>query len=89
MSLDATLSDLAIVNGADETALVMSVEAVGPWSFEMDIGPRWRLVGVAVCRRSRAELVELLRSTQHWDLVDDRLQQAPAGTRTDVRLEVS
>ncbi|HEV2069816.1 MAG TPA: DUF6603 domain-containing protein [Acidimicrobiales bacterium] len=89
LSVDATLRHLHPVISPDETALVMGVEASTRWSLDVDLSPRWRLVGVALSPGQPRELARLLSTRSAWDLVDDRFGTVPrAVPSTNVTLEV-
>ena len=85
-AIGATLRDLVPVVGPDRVSLTMAVRADGPWRLEVDLGPEWRLDGIAVVPGGTEPLVAQLRRGRGRDLVDDAI--APAtGLVTKVNVE--
>jgi hypothetical protein len=89
-AVGARLRDLDTVIGAERVALTMSVVANTAWDLEIDLGPEWRLDGVAVTpRRPEALRADLRRGGQR-PLVDDALPPPPAARPvTKASLEVT
>lgn len=85
----ATLAGLITVVDAGRVAFLMTPKARGPWSLDVNLGPEWRLEGVALCDEPATDLAARLRTQQNWDCVDDRLEESPAGTRAEVTLEAA
>jgi hypothetical protein len=89
VALDAALGPLRTVVGPGRAAFLMTVTAAGPWRLHVELGPEWRLHGVAASDLAVADLAGLYRSTDDWDLIDDRFEQAAAGTSAGLNLEPS
>ncbi|EDM77343.1 hypothetical protein PPSIR1_09735, partial [Plesiocystis pacifica SIR-1] len=84
----ATLDQPTLVGAGERVALVFPVRCRGPWSFEYEAGQDWALDGIAAVPRAAAGVVERLRSTASWDLIDDRWAP-PAKTASTLRLELA
>ena len=85
-AIGATLRDLVPVVGPDRVTLTMAAHAESPWRLEVDLGPEWRLDGIALVPGSAKPLVAQLRRGGGRDLVDDAI--APAtGLVTKVNVE--
>jgi hypothetical protein len=85
-AIGATLRDLVPVVGPDRVTLTMAAHSNGPWRLEIDLGPEWRLDGIALVPSGTERLVAQLRRGGGRDLVDDAI--APAnGLVTTVKVE--
>lgn len=85
-AVGAHLRDLVPVIGPDLVTLTMAVAADSGWRLEVDLGPEWRLDGVAVLPGSVKQTVTQARSGQQMELVDDAI--APIGAAvTKVNVE--
>lgn len=87
----ATFGSFVPVVAAGRVAFVMPVRAPERWVLTVDLGPDWRLGGVAYVPRTRDSVVESLRTSADWDLVDDAMPPlgAAEGLRTRADVEVS
>ncbi len=85
---EATLGELSAVVGADETALVMSVEAAQAWALELDFSPNWRLTAAHVSPVAAGELTRTLHAGGTAGRIDDRLVSVTEKTASDVTVEV-
>jgi hypothetical protein len=88
-SLDARLAGLKTVAGADHAAFVMDVAATQPWRLDIEVGRDWRLVSVALCGGTAADLAADLDRRADWNFVDDRMLQPAAPMSTKVTLGIS
>ncbi|MCV7221236.1 DUF6603 domain-containing protein [Mycolicibacterium elephantis] len=84
-AIGARLRDLVPVVGADAVSLTMAVTADRAWRLEVDLGPEWRLDGIAVVPGGTDRLVAELRRGAGRDLVDDAI--APPDGLTKVNVE--
>ncbi|MDA4107835.1 DUF6603 domain-containing protein [Mycolicibacterium holsaticum] len=85
-AIGARLRDLVPVVGADAVSLTMAVAADRAWRLEIDLGPEWRLDGIAVVPGGTEALVAQLRRGGGRDLVDDAIAP-PSELVTKVNVE--
>jgi hypothetical protein len=87
--INATLSNLKTVAGADRAAFVMDVAAQGAWQLDIDTGSDWRLASAVLCDISSADALAALQNRQSWHFVNDGFIAPAASTSTTVTLEVT
>ncbi len=84
---DAVLRGLTPVVASGRVAFVMGLRAPGAWELEVDLGPDWRLAGVAAVPRAARTVVAELSRRGEWDLVDDAIPDHPRSLTSEIRLE--
>ncbi|HEY4359259.1 MAG TPA: DUF6603 domain-containing protein [Acidobacteriaceae bacterium] len=88
-SLNANLSGLTTVVGPNSTAFLQTVDASTSWNLEIDLGRDWRVSSVVVTATSSREMLDHLRLSTDWDLIDDRVQTGTQSTPININFEVT
>lgn len=85
-TLDAALGSLRTVVQPDRVAFTTTAVADEPWLVEVDLGPAWRLSGIAWRPQAQRETLDWLGSSASWDMTDDRSSDAEREPVTSIDL---
>jgi hypothetical protein len=86
---EATLSGLMTVVGAEQTAFVCTATSSVQWDLDIDLGSDWRVASVVLTSTTAADMMNRLKASADWDLIDDRVQTGAAADSIDINFEVA